>query len=180
MHAFFNPPFVQVIFLPETTPSNASHNLTYLPAYLSTPTIKNSSDVRETGSKQDSSPSHSGRKTHNVKGNVNVSKRRGKGKGSKAGQLPAFDCVWGAHTGVRELNTCPHRLYCCFNSTRHQSWGRGVDAEREGYVESSTWHAQSIMGVYHSAWLHTSFPCLDSHQSYDSENTGRCTEQSCV
>lgn len=86
--------FIQIIFLAETTPSNASHNLTYLPAYLSTPTIKNSSNVRETGSKQDSSPSHSGRNTlKKVKGNVNISNSRERGKGSKVGQLPAFDRV---------------------------------------------------------------------------------------
>lgn len=58
--------------------------------------------------------------------------------------------------------------------------GGVTDAERVGYVELCALTCTEHYGEgFPLSWLRTSFPCFHSHQSLDSKNTGRCTEQQC-
>lgn len=178
---------------------NGSQNLTYLSTYLPTPKIyKAISRVRETGSKQSSSPSHSRRDTlitdRGFKGEEREKFPTGKGRGN-AQRSPGWVAskpliVVKGHIQDPELygstSVQPDRLECCINATvsRDQSWGsvlmlRGRRRRRRRGL-GKTWHHlldmhRPLWEFCHSTLLHTSFPCLDSHQSYDSENTGRWT-----
>lgn len=144
---------------------------------LSLFTNVDNSSITERGNKHSSSPSHSRRDTLNeeLKGRtINASGRWGRGKHSKVNRLRASNFSWEDMNLKDPLSD----RFCIYAAVSwKQSWGSVLMLRGKGHVVSSTGHAQSIIGVSHSTLLHTSFPCLDSHQSYDNKNTRKCTKQ---
>lgn len=99
-------------------------------------------------------------------------------KGQQVKWSPTFDWLEKHMTLNRPRVSHTTLLFCNHvrgpiprECTDARDWGLG-----RGHIAPPTGHAQSIMGVSYSTLLHTSFPCLDSHQSHDSKNTRRCTE----